>query len=102
MPEVVLTDIGLGELGGDWWEVLVGGSILGYTAVAAFKFKQFLLNRKETYNLRSVPLLTLKRDEEFSFPYPPSSTGLNFIPTMVAKITRAVEINIIMMPRADS
>ena len=34
--------------------------------------------------------------------YPPSSTGLNFMPTMVAKSTKAVEINIIMMPRADS
>ena len=38
----------------------------------------------------------------FSPPYSPSSTGLNFIPKRVAKITKAVEINIIMMPRADS
>ena len=34
--------------------------------------------------------------------YPPSSTGLNFIPTKVAIRTRAVEMKIIMMPRADN
>ena len=38
--EVALTDIGLGELGGDGWEVVVGGLGLGYTAAAALKFKQ--------------------------------------------------------------
>ena len=38
--EVALTDIGLGELDGDEWEVVVGGLGLGYTAVAALKFKQ--------------------------------------------------------------
>jgi len=35
-------------------------------------------------------------------PYSPSSTGLNFTPTRVAKSTRAVEMIIIMMPSADS
>lgn len=38
--EVALTDIGLGELDGDGWEVVVGGLGLGYTAAAALKFKQ--------------------------------------------------------------
>lgn len=38
--EVALTDIGLGELGGDGWEVVVGGLGLGYTAAAALTFKQ--------------------------------------------------------------
>jgi spermidine synthase len=41
--EVALTVIGLGELDGDGWEVVVGGLGLGYTAAAALKFKQ--LNR---------------------------------------------------------
>lgn len=38
--EVALADIGLGALGGDGWEVVVGGLGLGYTATAALKFKQ--------------------------------------------------------------
>lgn len=38
--EVALADIGLGELDGDRWEVVVGGLGLGYTAAAALKFKQ--------------------------------------------------------------
>jgi spermidine synthase len=37
--EVALADIGLGELGGDGWDVVVGGLGLGYTAAAALKFK---------------------------------------------------------------
>jgi spermidine synthase len=38
--EVALTDIGLGELNGSGWDVVVGGLGLGYTAAAALKFKQ--------------------------------------------------------------
>ena len=38
--EVALTDIGLGELSGDGWDVVVGGLGLGYTAAAALAFKQ--------------------------------------------------------------
>ena len=38
--EVALSDIGLGELEGDGWEVVVGGLGLGYTAAAALGFKQ--------------------------------------------------------------
>jgi spermidine synthase len=38
--EVALANIGLGELGGTGWDVVVGGLGLGYTAVAALKFKQ--------------------------------------------------------------
>jgi spermidine synthase len=38
--EVALADIGLGELNGTGWDVVVGGLGLGYTAVAALKFKQ--------------------------------------------------------------
>ncbi|MBI9087164.1 MAG: spermidine synthase [Desulfobacterales bacterium] len=37
--EVALADIGLGVLGGDGWDVVVGGLGLGYTAAAALKFK---------------------------------------------------------------
>ena len=38
--EVALADIGLGELGGSGWDVVVGGLGLGYTAAAALKFEQ--------------------------------------------------------------
>jgi len=38
--EVALADIGLGELEGNGWEVIVGGLGLGYTAAAALKFRQ--------------------------------------------------------------
>ena len=38
--EVALADIGLGELDKDGWDVVVGGLGLGYTAVAALKFKE--------------------------------------------------------------
>jgi len=38
--EVALANIGLGALEGTGWEVVVGGLGLGYTAVAALKFKQ--------------------------------------------------------------
>ncbi len=33
--EVALANIGLGELGGEGWDVVVGGLGLGYTAAAA-------------------------------------------------------------------
>lgn len=38
--EVALSDIGLGELDGNGWEVVVGGLGLGYTAAAALEFNQ--------------------------------------------------------------
>ena len=38
--EAALADIGLGELDGAGWDVVVGGLGLGYTAAAALKFKQ--------------------------------------------------------------
>ena len=38
--EVALADIGLGELDGAGWDVVVGGLGLGYTAAAALEFKQ--------------------------------------------------------------
>jgi spermidine synthase len=38
--EVALTDIGLGVLDGDGWDVVVGGLGLGYTAAAALRYKQ--------------------------------------------------------------
>jgi spermidine synthase len=38
--EVALANIGLGELGGTGWDVVVGGLGLGYTAAAALKFRQ--------------------------------------------------------------
>ncbi len=38
--EVALADIGLGELDGSGWDVVVGGLGLGYTAAAALQFKQ--------------------------------------------------------------
>lgn len=38
--EVALAEIGLGELDGTGWDVVVGGLGLGYTAAAALKFKQ--------------------------------------------------------------
>jgi spermidine synthase len=38
--EVALADIGLGELEGDGWEVVVGGLGLGYTTAAALEFRQ--------------------------------------------------------------
>ncbi len=38
--EVALANIGLGELDGTGWDVVVGGLGLGYTAAAALKFKQ--------------------------------------------------------------
>ena len=38
--EVALTNIGLGQLDGDGWEVVVGGLGLGYTAAATLKFAQ--------------------------------------------------------------
>ena len=40
VSEVALVDIGLGELSGTGWDVVVGGLGLGYTAVAALKFSQ--------------------------------------------------------------
>jgi spermidine synthase len=38
--EVALTDLGLSELTGSGWDVVVGGLGLGYTAAAALKFDQ--------------------------------------------------------------
>ena len=38
--EVALTDLGLAELEGDGWDVVVGGLGLGYTAAAALKYDQ--------------------------------------------------------------
>jgi spermidine synthase len=38
--EVALTEIGLGELDGAGWDVVVGGLGLGYTAAAALQFDQ--------------------------------------------------------------
>ncbi|MEE8397867.1 MAG: spermidine synthase [Desulfobacterales bacterium] len=38
--EVALAEIGLGALGGEAWEVVVGGLGLGYTAAAALTFQQ--------------------------------------------------------------
>jgi len=38
--EVALTDLGLAELTGDSWDVVVGGLGLGYTAAAALKYDQ--------------------------------------------------------------
>ena len=38
--EVALATIGLGELVGTGWDIVVGGLGLGYTAAAALKFKQ--------------------------------------------------------------
>lgn len=38
--EVALADIGLGELDGSGWDVVVGGLGLGYTAAAVLRFKQ--------------------------------------------------------------
>jgi len=38
--ETALADIGLGELSGDRWDVVVGGLGLGYTAEAALRFLQ--------------------------------------------------------------
>lgn len=38
--ETALADIGLGQLGGTGWDVVVGGLGLGYTAAAALKFEQ--------------------------------------------------------------
>ncbi|MFC1880698.1 spermidine synthase [Thermodesulfobacteriota bacterium] len=38
--EVALTDLGLAELTGQGWEVVVGGLGLGYTAAAALKYDQ--------------------------------------------------------------
>ena len=38
--EVALADLGLAELGGESWEVVVGGLGLGYTAAAALKYDQ--------------------------------------------------------------
>ena len=38
--EVALTDLGLAELTGEGWDVVVGGLGLGYTAVAALKYDQ--------------------------------------------------------------
>ena len=38
--EVALANIGLGELEGTGWDVVVGGLGLGYTAAAALQFKQ--------------------------------------------------------------
>jgi len=36
--EVALTDLGLAELSGDGWDIVVGGLGLGYTAAAALKY----------------------------------------------------------------
>ena len=41
--ELALADIGLGELDGEGWDVVVGGLGLGYTAAATLKFEK--LNR---------------------------------------------------------
>lgn len=38
--EVALTDLGLAELSGNGWSVVVGGLGLGFTAAAALKYKQ--------------------------------------------------------------
>lgn len=38
--EVALADLGLAELGGEGWEVVVGGLGLGYTAAAVLKYRQ--------------------------------------------------------------
>ena len=38
--EVALTDLGLAELAGEGWDVVVGGLGLGYTATAALKYDQ--------------------------------------------------------------
>lgn len=38
--EVALADIGLGELDGEEWDIVVGGLGLGYTAAAALKFEK--------------------------------------------------------------
>jgi len=38
--EVALTDLGLGELTGQGWDIVVGGLGLGYTAAAALKYDQ--------------------------------------------------------------
>jgi len=38
--EVALTDLGLAELSGEGWDVVVGGLGLGYTAAAALKYDQ--------------------------------------------------------------
>jgi len=38
--ELALADIGLGELGGEGWDVVVGGLGLGYTAAATLKFEK--------------------------------------------------------------
>jgi len=38
--EVALTDLGLAELTGESWDVVVGGLGLGYTAAAALKYDQ--------------------------------------------------------------
>jgi len=38
--EVALSNMGLGELDGKGWDVVVGGLGLGYTAAAALRFKQ--------------------------------------------------------------
>jgi spermidine synthase len=38
--EVALTDLGLAELAGEGWDVVVGGLGLGYTAAAALKYDQ--------------------------------------------------------------
>jgi hypothetical protein len=38
--ELALADIGLGELDGEGWDVVVGGLGLGYTAAAALKFEK--------------------------------------------------------------
>ena len=38
--EVALTDLGLAELSGNGWDVVVGGLGLGFTAAAALKYEQ--------------------------------------------------------------
>ncbi len=38
--EVALTDLGLSELSGNEWDIVVGGLGLGFTAAAALKYKQ--------------------------------------------------------------